>query len=66
VETSAHIAPLQQRNGIGELLYRQLHVQLRTNGFHCARGCITQPSDASGALHGKLGLRIVGELEEVG
>lgn len=66
VETTVYVAPGQQRRGLATDLYRELLVQLRRLGVHCAVGGIALPNAASVALHEKLGFKKIGQFVEIG
>jgi phosphinothricin acetyltransferase len=66
VETTVYVAPGQQRRGLATDLYRELLVQLRRLGMHCAVGGIALPNAASVALHEKLGFKKIGQFAEIG
>jgi L-amino acid N-acyltransferase YncA len=66
VETTVYVAPGQQRRGLATDLYRELLVQLRRLGVHCAVGGIALPNPASVALHEKLGFKKIGQFAEIG
>ena len=52
--------------GAGSALYQELLARMRERGFQVVLAKITQPNDASNALHAKFGFRRVGLLERVG
>jgi phosphinothricin acetyltransferase len=66
VETSIYCAPEATGRGIGTLLYAALFEALAGEGLHRAVAGITQPNDASVALHERFGFRRVALLSEVG
>jgi L-amino acid N-acyltransferase YncA len=66
VETTVVLAAGESGAGMGSVLYRRMHDDLRGAGFRVAIGVIALPNDASIALHRKLGYRDVGVLDDVG
>jgi L-amino acid N-acyltransferase YncA len=66
VETTVYVAPGHMRRGLGADLYRELIVELRRLGVHCAVGGIALPNLASVALHEKLGFKKIGQFVEIG
>lgn len=66
VEASVYLAMDRRRSGGGRLLYTDLLSRLRERGFRRAFGLITQPNDASNALHAAFGFRPAGLLTRVG
>jgi len=68
VETSIYLAPDATGRGDGRRLYTNLLRRLRDcpAPVHRCYGIITQPNEASMALHEKLGYRQVAYLSEVG
>lgn len=66
VETSVYCAPGAGGRGTGTLLYTALFEALQGLGLHRAVAAITQPNDASVALHRRFGFERTGTLSEVG
>lgn len=66
VETSVYCAPDFTGRGIGRQLYATLFGALADEDIHRAYGGITQPNEASVALHLAMGFRPVGTYREVG
>jgi phosphinothricin acetyltransferase len=66
VETSVYVAPERVGHGIGRALYTALFGRLANEDVHRAVAGITQPNDASVALHLAFGFRLVGRFNEQG
>jgi phosphinothricin acetyltransferase len=66
VETSVYLAPGEEGQGLGRLLYRTLFEALSREDVHRAYGLVTLPNDASVALHLALGFGHIGTMEEAG
>ncbi len=68
VETSIYLAQQAIGQGLGRALYQHLLDSLKHSAdpIHRCYGIITQPNDASMALHHRLGFKEVGRLSEVG
>ncbi len=66
VETSIYLAPDAGGHGIGTLLYDALFASLAREDVHMALAGITQPNDASNALHRGFGFKDVGTFRQVG
>ncbi|MCV7401632.1 N-acetyltransferase [Mycobacterium fragae] len=66
VETSVYLAQGGLRSGGGRMLYGELLRRLAERGFRRAFGGITQPNEASNALHEAFGFRRVGRYRRVG
>ena len=66
VESTVYLAPGHGGKGHGSTLYRALLERLRLAGCHLVIGGITQPNEASVALHEKLGFQKVAHFSEVG
>ncbi|MBC3765204.1 arsinothricin resistance N-acetyltransferase ArsN1 family B [Neptunicella marina] len=66
VETTVYLADKAKGQGLGTLLYQALFSALKHGGIHTAIGGITLPNDASIALHEKLGMKKMGQFEQVG
>jgi L-amino acid N-acyltransferase YncA len=65
-EVSVYIASDARRRGLGRLLYQALFRCMRGQGYINAVGIITQPNDASVALHESLGFERVAWLPKPG
>jgi phosphinothricin acetyltransferase len=66
VETSVYVAPERVGDGIGRALYTALFDRLADEDVHRAVAGITQPNEASVALHQVFGFRLVGRFTEQG
>ncbi len=66
VEITVYMAPDYSGKGLGAALYAELFRLLRTRGVHAAVGGIALPNDASVALHEKVGMKKIGEFEQIG
>jgi phosphinothricin acetyltransferase len=66
VEMSVYLAPDRHGKGLGRTLYRTLIDALQGEDINRLYGGITQPNDASVALHLALGFRLVGTQTGVG
>ncbi|WP_327245881.1 GNAT family N-acetyltransferase [Streptomyces sp. NBC_01320] len=66
VEVSVYCAPWATARGIGTLLYTALFEALAAEDLNRAYAGITQPNDASVALHKRFGFHHVGTYTEVG
>jgi phosphinothricin acetyltransferase len=66
IETSVYCAPQHVGRGFGRRLYAALFEALRGEDIHRAYGGITQPNQASNALHVSAGFRHIGTYTEVG
>jgi L-amino acid N-acyltransferase YncA len=66
VETSIYLGHGGLRSGGGRMLYGELLRRLAERGFRRAFGGITQPNEASNALHEAFGFRRVGRYRRVG
>lgn len=66
VSVSVYCAPGATGRGLGAALYGALVPALAPAGFHRAYAGITQPNEASVALHRRFGFRLVGTLGEAG
>ncbi|HSZ11239.1 MAG TPA: GNAT family N-acetyltransferase [Rhizomicrobium sp.] len=66
VETSVYLAPDEKGKGLGRRLYVTLFEALAGEDIRRAYGAITQPNDASNALHVAFGFRHIGTQSEVG
>ncbi|MGE3855034.1 MAG: N-acetyltransferase family protein [Planctomycetota bacterium] len=65
-EVSVYVHPDARRLGVGRELYLRLFALLRVQGFCNALAGITLPNDASVALHGGVGFKLVGVYHRVG
>lgn len=66
VETSVYLAQDRRRLGGGRMLYTELLNRLAGRGYRRAFAGITQPNEASNALHETFGFRPVGRYRRVG
>jgi phosphinothricin acetyltransferase len=66
VEITVYMAPGSAGKGLGTALYAELFRQLRALGVHAAVGGIALPNEASIALHEKVGMKKIGEFEQIG
>jgi len=66
VEFSVYLAPEAQGRGLGRTLYGTLLSALANEDVHRALAGVTQPNDASMALHRRVGFETVGLYTEVG
>ncbi|MGE2814390.1 N-acetyltransferase family protein [Mycobacterium heidelbergense] len=66
VETSVYVAQDRRRAGGGRMVYAELLRRLTERGFRHAFAGITQPNDASNALHQAFGFRPAGHYRRVG
>ena len=66
VETSVYLAQDRLRRGGGRMLYAELLARLRRRGFRRAYAGITQPNEASNALHASFGFQPAGHYRRVG
>lgn len=66
VETSIYLSRDRLRLGGGRMLYAELLRRLAERGFRRAFAGITQPNDASNALHRAFGFRPAGRYRRVG
>ncbi|MEQ9520585.1 MAG: N-acetyltransferase family protein [Parvibaculum sp.] len=66
VETSVYVAHDAKGKGMGRAMYEELLAALRKEDVHRALAGITQPNDASMALHRRIGFEAVGIYTEVG
>jgi phosphinothricin acetyltransferase len=66
VETTIYLRPDHTARGLGARLYTRLFEALVGQDVHRAYAGITQPNDASNALHARFGFRDVGRYGEVG
>lgn len=66
VEITVYMAPGQAGKGTGTALYAELFRLLKAHGVHAAVGGIALPNPASIALHEKVGMKKIGEFEQIG
>ncbi|MGN6474446.1 MAG: GNAT family N-acetyltransferase [Mycobacteriales bacterium] len=66
VEVTVYLHPTATGAGLGAALYERLFAALRDEGLHRAYAAITQPNEASVALHRRFGFTDVGTMTEVG
>ncbi len=66
IETSIYVAPDEGGKGLGRRLYDTLFDALKGQDIHRAFGGITQPNEASVALHKSVGFQHIGTYQEVG
>ena len=66
IETSVYCAPGHTGKGVGRRLYSALFDALKGEDVHRAYGGITQPNEASVALHRAMGFSLMGVYHEPG
>ncbi len=66
VEVSIYLSPEAGGKGVGSALYEHLLQALSRQSLHRAYALITQPNEASNALHHRFGFTSVGIMTEVG
>lgn len=66
VETSVYLAPQETGRGIGRRLYETLFATLASEDIHRYVAGITQPNEASVALHRAMGFAPIGTFAEIG
>lgn len=66
VEVSVYVAPQTHRRGVGRALYERLLPALEAEDLHRAYAGISQPNDASMALHSAFGFEQAAHYREVG
>ena len=66
IETSIYLAPGEGGKGLGRRLYQTLFDALKGEDIHRAFGGITQPNDASVAVHKAVGFEHIGTYREIG
>jgi len=66
IETSVYGAPGEGGKGLGRRLYETLFDALKDQDIHRAFGGITQPNEASVALHKSVGFEHIGTYREIG
>lgn len=66
VMSSIYLHPDATGRGLGRHLYGALLDRLRGTDVHRAYGWVTQPNEASMALHRSLGFREIGRMSEAG
>ncbi|MDQ3789137.1 MAG: N-acetyltransferase family protein [Actinomycetota bacterium] len=65
-EVSVYVARDHHRGGVGRALYTELFDRLAARGFHMAVAGMTQPNEASAALHKKMGFELIGTYRRIG
>jgi phosphinothricin acetyltransferase len=65
-ETTTYVDRAHRGKGIGDALYSELLARLDRSGLRLATGGVTQPNEASNALHRKHGFTEVGTFHGVG
>jgi len=65
-DSSVYVAPGQQGNGVGRLLYERLIEEMTGLGYVSLFAGIALPNEASVALHEAVGFRFVGVYRDVG
>jgi len=66
VETTIYLDPGVKRGGVGTALYQALFDAIRHADINRAYAGITQPNEASVALHQKFGFKPIGTYSQVG
>ena len=66
VEVTIYVDSNHQRHGVGRRLYQQLFADLADLGYCNAYAGVTQPNEASMALHRGVGFEYVGTFRSVG
>ena len=66
LETTVYLSADTRRQGIGTILMLRLIEECRREGYHTLIACLTDPNEASAALHLRLGFRKVSCFKEVG
>lgn len=66
IETSIYVAPGEGGKGLGRRLYDTLFDALKGEDIHRAFGGVTQPNEASVALHKSVGFEHIGTYREIG
>ena len=66
IETSIYVAPGEGGKGLGRRLYGTLFDALKGQDIHRAFGGVTQPNEASVALHKSVGFEHIGTYREIG
>lgn len=65
-EVSVYVRTGQRHRGVGRALYAELLAWLRQHGFRIVVAGVTQPNDASMALHTGMGFTPVGVFRKIG
>lgn len=65
-DVTVYVHANHQQQGIGRALYTQLFEQLRAIGLWTLCAGVTQPNDASNALHRRMGFTPVGTYRRIG
>ena len=66
VEVTIYVDSSYQRQGVGRLLYQRLFIDLMSLGYCNAFAGVTQPNEASMALHRSVGFEYIGTFRSVG
>ena len=66
IETSIYLAPGEGGKGLGRRLYETLFEALKGEDIHRAFGGVTQPNEASVAVHKALGFELIGTYNQIG
>ena len=66
VEVTIYVDASHQRQGVGRQLYGQLFTDLASLGYCNAYAGVTQPNEASMALHRGVGFEYIGTFQSVG
>lgn len=66
VDVSVYVDAAWQRHGVGRMLYDHLLVELRRQHFVNAYAGVALPNPSSVALHGAVGMKLIGIYERVG
>lgn len=66
VEVTIYVDAGQQRQGVGRQLYERLFTDLASIGYCNAYAGVTQPNEASMALHRGVGFEYIGTFRSVG
>lgn len=65
-EVSVYVARDRRRTGAGKALYTELFARLAALGYHTAVAGMTQPNEASAALHRAMGFEPIGTYRRIG
>lgn len=65
-EVSVYVARDRRRTGAGKALYTNLFARLADLGYHTAVAGMTQPNEASAALHRAMGFEPIGTYRRIG
>lgn len=66
IETSIYLKPGEGGKGLGRRLYETLFDALKGEDIHRAFGGVTQPNEASIAVHKALGFELIGTYNQIG